>query len=372
MSIKLKDKVYRNTQEQVLKNAEDIEELKAGTILIPDGAVTAPKIAGNAVTTDKLALNAVSTEKIQDEAVTTAKIKDSAVTTDKIANGAVATGKIADNAVTTDKIDDDSITTGKIVNDAVSYQKLDVDLKKEVNFGISERLKTLNLWDEQYRFGNFGNYGEFQTIEHRICSLNKIHVIPGENYTNSSPYSFFVYYYDSTGTFIGEDPTWPSGTSHTIPSNCYFINFSTTTNQVTYDNNIMINEGSTALPYQPYNGHIIHKIDIEPVLLWENANPTVSFSSTTITMNNSSQFKYLVIKVTYFKSGCIPQYYKIDNTTGNSFINIANLLSDESASRAISISSSTTATIGNAYVNNSSGQDNEFIIPLAIYGTNVL
>lgn len=114
MSIKLNNKVYRNTQEQVLKNAEDIEELKAGTILIPDGAVTAPKIAGEAVTTEKLAPNAISTSKIQAGAVTTTKLDSQAVTTAKIADEAVTTAKIADNSVTDEKISTIDIT--KIVD----------------------------------------------------------------------------------------------------------------------------------------------------------------------------------------------------------------------------------------------------------------
>lgn len=135
MSIKLSDKVYRNTQEQVLKNAEDIEKLKAGTILIPDGAVTAPKIAGEAVTTEKLAPNAISTSKIQAGAVTTTKLDSQAVTTAKLADGAVTTDKIADSAVTNEKIDTLNIT--KLVDSSGNYRFIEGDIATETISGVT-------------------------------------------------------------------------------------------------------------------------------------------------------------------------------------------------------------------------------------------
>lgn len=74
------------------------------TNMVPDGSVTADKIATSAVTTDK----------ILNEAVTADKLATSAATADKIATSAVTTDKIADSSVTTDKIANSSVTAAKL------------------------------------------------------------------------------------------------------------------------------------------------------------------------------------------------------------------------------------------------------------------
>ena len=344
MSIKLNSKVYRNTQEQVLKNAEDIEELKAGTILIPDGAVTAPKIAGNAVTTDKLALNAVSTEKIQDEAVTTAKIKDS--------------------AVTTDKLDDDSVTTDKIVNDAVTYQKLDGDLKKEVNFTISERLKTLNQWNELWRNGYYNTDGTFAAdpgyvasylFEVKPSTLYKFNVTIGR-----------ICYYDSTGTFIS---TTTSLSGFETPATCKYMAFDMSGSYgSTYNNDIILVEGETAAPYQPYNGPIIHEKDITPVLLWENGTPNVAFSAGSVTTDDMSNFKYLIIKNKMTSSSTLCRFDKVEKIVGQDIWLGQGV--DYNYYRNINIDSNTQISFSNGYKSGST--DNDCLIPIAIYGTNLL
>jgi hypothetical protein len=70
-------------------------------ILIPDGSITAAKLADGAVTTIKLDQTPAL------EAVTTATIRDDAVTEDKIAAAAVTEDKIADEAISQVKLDDD-------------------------------------------------------------------------------------------------------------------------------------------------------------------------------------------------------------------------------------------------------------------------
>jgi hypothetical protein len=57
--------------------------------------------------------------------------------------------------------------------------------------------------------------------------------------------------------------------------------------------NIMINEGTEPLPYQEWNGSIIHEKDIKPVLLWENASPNASLASQPISI--SSLLNYIKI-----------------------------------------------------------------------------
>jgi hypothetical protein len=71
---------------------------------VPDGAITAAKLANDSVTNAKIGSIAVTEGKIANESVTEAKIGSAAVTEAKIASGAVVEGKLAANAVTTSKI----------------------------------------------------------------------------------------------------------------------------------------------------------------------------------------------------------------------------------------------------------------------------
>lgn len=124
--------------------------------------------------------------------------------------------------------------------------------------------------------------------------------------------------------------------------------------------------------YQPYNGPIIHQKDIEPVLLWENPNPNNTFANQTITIQDSSNFKYLVIenKMNQYLGLSGGQYLKVKNENGKNkficYIDDAN----RGYQREITINSATSIEIKDGYFNGS--QDNHVCIPLAIYGTNIL
>lgn len=70
MSITIKGKTYRNLQEQVEKNKDDIEEIiKGGGKPIQPGSVTTDKLADSSVTTDKIVNGAVTGEKIANHTV---------------------------------------------------------------------------------------------------------------------------------------------------------------------------------------------------------------------------------------------------------------------------------------------------------------
>lgn len=64
------------------------------TLTIPDGSITAAKLASDAVTTAKILDANVTAGKLASNAVTTAKILDSNVTTSKINDGAVTNAKL--------------------------------------------------------------------------------------------------------------------------------------------------------------------------------------------------------------------------------------------------------------------------------------
>lgn len=122
MSVNLKGKIYRNTQEQVLENSRKIEEIV--NEIIPDDSITTAKLQDGAVTT----------VKIHSEAINSSKIEANAITASKIATGAVTTNKINDGAVTTDKLDEESVTTEKLADDSVTNDKIvNIDIEKIID-----------------------------------------------------------------------------------------------------------------------------------------------------------------------------------------------------------------------------------------------
>lgn len=92
---------------------------------IPDGSITAAKLASNAVTGAKIQANAVTTAKIADGAVTPAKIESNSITSTQIAAGAIGSDEIASNAIINSKIADNAIDTAEIQDNAITAAKLD-------------------------------------------------------------------------------------------------------------------------------------------------------------------------------------------------------------------------------------------------------
>lgn len=91
----------------------DIEQLRSKVAAL-EQAIVEMSIPDGSVTAAKLATNAVTSGKIASSAVTSVKIANGAVTSAKIASGAVHTENIADRAVTTDKIIDGAVTNNKL------------------------------------------------------------------------------------------------------------------------------------------------------------------------------------------------------------------------------------------------------------------
>ena len=110
---------------------------------LPNGSVTAEKLAAMAVTSAKLAAFCVTGEKLAGSAVTSTKLANGAVTTAKLADGAVTGGKIAEGAVTADKLAADALT-GKA--DLENGKVRPVQLSRRIVAVSSSR--TLALSDE--------------------------------------------------------------------------------------------------------------------------------------------------------------------------------------------------------------------------------
>lgn len=94
---------------------------------IPDGAITAGKLASSAVTTGKINASAVTTAKIATGAVTTDKIADEAITEDLLADESVSVNALQTGVVTTPKIADSAVTTPKIASKAVNFPALKIN-----------------------------------------------------------------------------------------------------------------------------------------------------------------------------------------------------------------------------------------------------
>ena len=148
-----------------------------------------------------------------------------------------------------------------------------------------------------------------------------------------------------------------------------------TSTTVVYQN-VMLNEGSTALPYQPYSGEVIHKKEIEPVLIWTNSSPSSSMSGNTeINLNQSlNNFKYIIVEYSITNSSASRFYRKFrvkENIQINEVVaKWADTYSVILVSRPLYYTNETTYTSDSCYSSGSS--KNEYLIPQAIYGTNIL
>lgn len=96
---------------------------------------------------------------------------------------------------------------------------------------------------------------------------------------------------------VGTQTTWRVGQTHTITqadldNTLAFYGQTGTTNVISQ---IMISEDGGE--YQPYNGEIIHRGDIEPVLLWENGNPNSDMVVTFLTLSKQIEIgkKYGIV-----------------------------------------------------------------------------
>lgn len=189
----------------------------------------------------------------------------------------------------------------------------EIDSANRVNVLYSHNLLNLNV----LTIGTF-TYNDTGT---RITTNNYIGIEfittkPNTNYTFNatlpSQYTSLRYVqFDSSKTFISRSNAvyFSNGiASFTTGNNCYYIAilcYKTTTNASTSDLvNPMLNEGSTALSYEPYLTPSINvdgeEIYSKPVILWENPSPTSEFASQNIQMPSDFLTTYKYYEITYF------------------------------------------------------------------------
>ena len=147
---------------------------------------------------------------------------------------------------------------------------------------------------------------------------------------------------------------------------------------------LMLNKGSEAEPYQEWNGEIVHKKELEPVLLWENTKgPNSSWNSTNVITLSQSYTNFKAIVIGYIpgenKTNIYTKKILTENIRSSEAIDIAHLGTFGSGfmmERKLTFNSTTSATtddkgIGYKFDGTSYGNAN-FMIPMYIYGTNIL
>lgn len=121
--------------------------------------------------------------------------------------------------------------------------------------------RTANLWDENYSNGYYNSSGTFISANNQLCTQSKIAVKPNTTYwlgvySPSTAAYLGVVKYNETGVFIERVNTTAyigNGVVFTTDANTYYINinFGAYYGEA-YNDDIIIAESSTALPYEPY------------------------------------------------------------------------------------------------------------------------
>ena len=128
-------------------------------------------------------------------------------------------------------------------------------------------------------------------------------------------------------------------------------------------------EGTTALPYQEYNGAIVHKKDVDGILLWKNGNANNQFGATTLNLGTLNLYKKIQIYyLTYTYEGIAISTYSTQYNGNNGHqLNCIASSATKMVARGFSINTNVnTITFKDSYVEGS--VDNHFLVPYRIYG----
>ena len=292
-----------------------------------------------------------------------------------------------------------SFITNQIVVDNEKYtDTLNVspyiDSRSRVNV-----LHSKNLFDyNNYTINNTSN-GTFTIVNDTlnfnnntgnayVITFKKIKVKPNTKYTlngipndpNNNNLIYIKFEYDSSGTQVKQNyPQALNTNTFTTTSTTQYIELRLTTQnlntQGNYSFKAMLNEGDTALDYEPY---IVPNIVVDneeiyskPVLLWENGSPSNDFASGNITLNDD------ISKYNYYEILFLPS--KTETTRNMSTGRIPtdmyatlNTAFEVNRRRRITSLSSTTMGIGEGSVfatyNGSATTNNSVCIPVKILG----
>jgi hypothetical protein len=118
---------------------------------------------------------------------------------------------------------------------------------EEVELGSRGR----NLFDGKLELGQYSSTGVKISTTNRVRNVDFIKIKPSTSYHLSSQTRVFdaFCFYDKSKNFISLSTT----NGALSPHNAYYLTFSMTTEDVS-TKNIVLNEGSTAMPYEPFEG----------------------------------------------------------------------------------------------------------------------
>ena len=265
----------------------------------------------------------------------------------------------------------EGITTDNLYPN-IKKENLPTQLQPVADFALSEYEKTLNIWDEVWELGAISGAGVPFSSDSLIRSKNFNPCLPQTTYYIKSPKFLRFCWYDENKTFISVIE--PSNSAHTSPANAKFFKFCTIQSSygTIYNHDITISEGDHSVGYQPYNGKVMHVIDCQGVLLWENGDPSSVFANQSITVLNINDYSYLEIEYKYNKDLRVSQVMKVSTSltagTDSEFIISCSNQDQASnvASRSFIIQNDTTIYVGSGGFNGNVNQ--AYIIPVAIYG----
>lgn len=140
-------------------------------------------------------------------------------------------------------------STGKNLTDMTTYAGGNIGSNGETSAGgvsnFSYNNGTITFTTTSTYRGTYSDYIEVKG--------NTVHTLSYTKTTSGVSYFSYLNYYDSSKTFISRNDISRSG-KDTTPSNCKYIRIliGITTTATASVSNVMLNEGSTALPYEPY------------------------------------------------------------------------------------------------------------------------
>ena len=164
----------------------------------------------------------------------------------------------------------------------------------EALFLKTEAERSANLWDEITESGTIsGDDGSLENNSSRLRSKNFIPISGNTKYIFNKSYVARINFYDDSFNFIS---TWVNNkTAFKTPSNARFIKFDINSDYgTTYKHDIILNKGNVALPYQPYEGKVIHEKDLK------NASTNLGYYDT---ITENADGTYTITKQTGYING---------------------------------------------------------------------
>lgn len=222
----------------------------------------------------------------------------------------------------------------------------------------SEEKRSRNVWDEQWEQGIFDGSGQPASSGLTIRTKNFIPVDGCATYTLGYPMEIGAdaYEYDADQNFINYIDCPHKNTSFTTKPNTKYLKFRLSTDYGnTYKNDIMLNKGTEALPYEPYAGQIIHETDLLEALKiygempaitsiafntsdWENIVNNQNFSKQVTIAGDITQFTTNTTYTGHFKG---PTVYPLKASNSISKCEITRVSGSDKLAYTASVNTST-------------------------------